>query len=56
MSRLPLNTLKLDLELVTQIAGCEQQFNMIRAVIEMAKARNLTTIAEGVEDETIAEL
>lgn len=50
LSRLPLDTLKLDMELVKQILQGSEQQELIRTVVQMAKIRHMRVVAEGVED------
>lgn len=49
LSKLPLNTLKIDRSLIHALGDDEQGKAIVRAVIAMAKTMSLDTIAEGVE-------
>ncbi|MBU1195269.1 MAG: EAL domain-containing protein [Proteobacteria bacterium] len=49
LNNLPLNTLKIDRSLVNGVESDKSSSAIVRAVIAMAKAMSLTTIAEGVE-------
>lgn len=54
LQQLPSRQLKLDHNMIADIAGQPQTQNTVRALIRMAKDLGLTTVAEGIEDEAIA--
>ena len=50
LQRLPVDTLKIDRSFVRDVTRDPARRAIIRAIIEMARALNLRTVAEGVED------
>ena len=50
---LPFTSLKLDKDLVQQVADCDEVRSFLAATIAQAKTRGLNVVAEGVETETI---
>ena len=50
LQRLPVDTLKIDRSFVRDVTRDPARRAIIRAIIEMARALNLQTVAEGVED------
>jgi PAS domain S-box-containing protein len=50
LKRLPINYLKIDIEFVADILTNPANQHLVRAIISLAKAFNLQTVAEGVED------
>jgi PAS domain S-box-containing protein len=51
LKRLPIDYLKIDIEFVTDLAINPANQHLVRAIISLAKAFNLQTVAEGVEDQ-----
>lgn len=49
LEKLPIDILKIDLSFVKKITSSQKNQQIIKAIIELAKALNLKTIAEGVE-------
>ncbi len=45
----PFDTLKIDRSFVSRIAGSDQAFHIIRAILELARALRMEVIAEGIE-------
>ena len=54
LRKFPLDSLKIDQSFVRQIANSDEDANLIKAILSMARSLNLSAIAEGVE--TAAEL
>lgn len=52
LKRFPLGYLKIDIEFVRDLLVFEANQHLVRAIVSLAKAFNLLTIAEGVEDES----
>jgi EAL domain-containing protein (putative c-di-GMP-specific phosphodiesterase class I) len=50
LDRLPVDTLKIDRQLVTGVGRAKDHDALIRAIVELAHALDLVVIAEGVED------
>ncbi len=48
---LPLHSLKLDRSMIDGITNCERDLAVLRGIVAMAKALNITLIAEGIETE-----
>ncbi|MFX8381783.1 EAL domain-containing protein, partial [Acinetobacter baumannii] len=48
LSQLPVDTLKIDRSFVTDIDGSDVKMRMIRAILGIATALGLETIAEGI--------
>jgi diguanylate cyclase (GGDEF)-like protein len=53
---LPITTIKIDREFVTDVARSRSDQRMIKAIVEIARAAGQTTVAEGVEDAAALEL
>jgi EAL domain-containing protein (putative c-di-GMP-specific phosphodiesterase class I) len=51
LQRFPFDKIKIDRSFVTQLAQAEDSLPIVQAVLSIAKARNMTTTAEGVETE-----
>ena len=51
LKRLPMRYLKIDIEFVRDLITNPANRHLVRAIVSLAKAFNLQTIAEGVEDE-----
>jgi PAS domain S-box-containing protein len=51
LKRLPIGYLKIDIEFVTDLLTNPANQHLVRAIVSLAKAFNLQTVAEGVEDE-----
>jgi len=51
LQRFPFDKIKIDRCFVNDLAGAEGSSPIVQAVINIAKARNMTTTAEGVETE-----
>jgi EAL domain-containing protein (putative c-di-GMP-specific phosphodiesterase class I) len=51
LTRLPLNSLKIDHSFVRDSASSVQSASIVRAIIDMAHNLNFTVVAEGVETE-----
>jgi diguanylate cyclase (GGDEF)-like protein len=51
LQRLPLHALKLDRSFITGLGDSQETFRIVAAVVEMARALDMTLIAEGVETE-----
>jgi len=47
--RMPFTSLKIDRSLISEIAQCPEQREMVRAITAMARTLNLQVVAEGVE-------
>jgi EAL domain-containing protein (putative c-di-GMP-specific phosphodiesterase class I) len=45
----PFDTLKIDRSFVSRIAGSDQAFHIVRAILELARALRMEVIAEGIE-------
>ncbi|MDX6468223.1 MAG: hypothetical protein QOF75_26, partial [Gaiellaceae bacterium] len=56
VKRLPLNYLKIDIEFVRDLAESPGNQHVVRAIVGLARAFGLQTIAEGVEDEATLNL
>ena len=57
LTRIPVDELKIDKSFVMNLPGSEDNEKIIRSIIDLAKNFNMTTVAEGVEDqETFARL
>jgi diguanylate cyclase (GGDEF)-like protein len=56
LQRFPFDKIKIDRCFVSDLAGTEGSSPIVQAVINIAKARNMTTTAEGVETEQQREL
>ncbi len=52
LKRLPVRYLKIDVDFVRDLHGSQANRHLIRAIVSMARAFGLETIAEGVEDAT----
>jgi diguanylate cyclase (GGDEF)-like protein/PAS domain S-box-containing protein len=51
LKHLPIDEVKIDIEFVTDLAVNEGDQRLVRAIIQMAEALGLNTVAEGVENE-----
>jgi len=51
LKRLPIGYLKIDIEFVRDLVGNPANQHLVRAIISLAKAFDLQTVAEGVEDQ-----
>ena len=51
LTRLPINSLKIDRSFISRMASGPEQMAVVSAVISLARALNLTVVAEGVETE-----
>jgi EAL domain-containing protein (putative c-di-GMP-specific phosphodiesterase class I) len=51
LKRLPISVLKIDIEFVQEILDNPANQHVVRAIISLARAFNLQTVAEGIEDE-----
>lgn len=51
LKRLPIGYLKIDIEFVRDLVTNPANQHLVRAIVSLAKAFNLQTVAEGVEDE-----
>jgi EAL domain-containing protein (putative c-di-GMP-specific phosphodiesterase class I) len=51
LKRLSVQYLKIDIEFVREVLTNEANQHLVRAIVSMAKAFNLETVAEGVEDQ-----
>jgi len=51
LHKLPIDTIKIDKSFVENIATKEDSTVLVKAIISLSKALNLTTVAEGVEEE-----
>lgn len=56
LKRLPLNYLKIDLDFVRDLASNPGNRHVVRAIVNLAQAFGLKTIAEGVEDDETLKL
>jgi PAS domain S-box-containing protein len=56
LKRLPLNYLKIDIDFVRDLAHNRGNLHVVRAIVNLAQAFGLKTIAEGVEDEETLKL
>jgi len=54
LQRFPIDRLKIDRSFVRDMAADVEDAELVRAIIQMARALNLKTIAEGIEDEVTA--
>ena len=54
LRRLPINTLKLDRQLITDVCWDDKARSVLRAVVEIARALDLDLVAEGVETQAQA--
>ncbi|KAA6186666.1 EAL domain-containing protein [Thiohalocapsa marina] len=54
LKRLQVNKLKIDRSFIVDMAGNQEDRAIVQAIIEMARTLRLKTIAEGVEDATLA--
>ena len=54
LRRLPINTLKLDRQLITDVCSDDKARSVLRAVVEIARALDLDLVAEGVETQAQA--
>lgn len=52
IARLPIDTLKIDVEFVARMADDPRSAALVRAVLSLGRELGLTVIAEGVEDDT----
>ncbi|MEG0096382.1 MAG: EAL domain-containing protein [Raoultibacter sp.] len=55
LSKLPIDILKLDRELVLQVGESEEQLAFVKTVVQLAKVKKLKAVAEGVETLDILE-
>lgn len=51
LRKFPIDCLKIDQSFVKDITSNQEQSNLTQSIINMAKALNMTTVAEGVEEE-----
>jgi len=51
LTRLPINSLKIDRSFISQMAGGPEQMAVVSAVISLSRALNHKVVAEGVETE-----
>jgi diguanylate cyclase (GGDEF)-like protein len=56
LQRFPFDKIKIDRCFVNDVAGTEGSSSIVQAVIDIARARNMTTTAEGVETERQREI
>jgi PAS domain S-box-containing protein len=56
LKNLPVSILKIDIEFVRDLPSVQANQHLVRAVVSLAKAFGLQTIAEGVEDQATLEL
>jgi diguanylate cyclase (GGDEF)-like protein len=49
LRRLPVNTLKIDQSFVAELSDCPDDIAIVKAILSLATALKLTTVAEGVE-------
>jgi EAL domain-containing protein (putative c-di-GMP-specific phosphodiesterase class I) len=56
LQRLPLDELKIDRSLVTNLSLGGDDAVIVRSTIDLAHGLGLTVVAEGVEDETVMDL
>jgi diguanylate cyclase (GGDEF)-like protein/PAS domain S-box-containing protein len=56
LQRFPFDKIKIDRCFINDLAGAEGSSSIVQAVINIAKARNMTTTAEGVETEQQREM
>jgi EAL domain-containing protein (putative c-di-GMP-specific phosphodiesterase class I) len=47
----PIDILKIDRSFVTRVAGGPEESALARAIVKLAHSLDLTTVAEGIEDE-----
>jgi diguanylate cyclase (GGDEF)-like protein len=55
LQRLPIDVLKIDRSLVTGMLGDRDKVSIIRAILGLAKALGMTTVAEGIETPELAQ-
>ncbi len=55
LNRLPVAELKIDREFIQGIHGSTQEQELLKTIIALAKGMNMSTVAEGIEDETQAD-
>ncbi|MEG1848058.1 MAG: sensor domain-containing phosphodiesterase [Lachnospiraceae bacterium] len=53
LSKLPIDILKLDRELVLQVEDSEEQYEFVKTVVQLAKVKHMKAVAEGVETKEI---
>ena len=56
LSRLPIQNLKIDVGFIRRLYASEASQHVVKAVVSLAKAFDMVTIAEGVEDAATADL
>ncbi|MBR1219150.1 EAL domain-containing protein [Bradyrhizobium sp. U87765 SZCCT0131] len=56
LQRFPFDKIKIDRAFVREMTGADSSSSIVRAVVDIAASRNMTTVAEGVETERQREL
>jgi len=56
LSRLPIDHLKIDKSFVLDLGRSEEKLAIVRAIVAMANALNITVVAEGVENPDVVQL
>jgi EAL domain-containing protein (putative c-di-GMP-specific phosphodiesterase class I) len=56
LHRMPFSTVKIDKGFVAGLGGSRDSLTIVKSVIDLARNLGLTTVAEGVENETVADL
>lgn len=51
LKKLPITHLKIDIEFVRDLLDRPENLHVVKAIVSLARAFGLTTVAEGVEDE-----